>query len=414
MYNVGFGDCFLIFLPKGKTVLVDGGFHSQGKGAFSGTDLATQVIADVKAATGSERIDIVIATHRHQDHVFAFNAKNWESVDIGEVWLPWVEDLSTTEARNLWKKQRRFAAQLAAAAPSFQISAEDRTALNFLLWNAGIGGGDGAFAAWSNDAALETLRTGFRRRDVIAPRFLPATTQYPETFTTDILPGVRVSVLGPPRDAELFAKIDPERDGESYRALMLRAAEVALPQGGALESPFGDAWVATKDPKVVGPLTADEISRLEDLARNLDPLFAAKSLDDMINSTSLVLVLDIGSARLLFAGDAEWGTWKRILDDANARSLLRGITFFKVGHHGSHNATPKTLVEEVLPSGIPAMVSTQKGDGSYRNDIPLKELFDAFDVHKILAVRSDEPPTQLPANFTRGPGGTWVDLRLPC
>jgi hypothetical protein len=46
---------------------------------------------------------------------------------------------------------------------------------------------------------------------------------------------------------------------------------------------------------------------------------------------------------------AEWGTWKRILHDDAARTVVRGATFFKVGHHGSHNATAKTLVEAVLP-----------------------------------------------------------------
>ena len=44
------------------------------------------------------------------------------------------------------------------------------------------------------------------------------------------------------------------------------------------------------------------------------PCSRRNKLDDMINSTSLVLVLEIGSARLLLPGDAEWGTWKRILD----------------------------------------------------------------------------------------------------
>ena len=43
MYNVGFGDCFLLTLPDGKTILVDAGFHSQGKGAFSGNELAAQI-----------------------------------------------------------------------------------------------------------------------------------------------------------------------------------------------------------------------------------------------------------------------------------------------------------------------------------------------------------------------------------
>lgn len=50
----------------------------------------------------------------------------------------------------------------------------------------------------------------------------------------------------------------------------------------------------------------------------------------------------------------------------------------KVGYHGSHNATSKTLVEKVLPKGIPAMISTQEGEGSYRRNIPLTDLLTAL------------------------------------
>ena len=52
---------------------------------------------------------------------------------------------------------------------------------------------------------------------------------------------------------------------------------------------------------------------------------------------------------------------------------LRGTTFVKVGHHGSHNATLKTLVENILRSSVRAMVSTQEAPGTYRNNIPLTD-----------------------------------------
>jgi hypothetical protein len=130
----------------------------------------------------------------------------------------------------------------------------------------------------------------------------------------------------------------------------------------------------------------------------------------MINSTSLVLVLQIGKARLLLPGDAEWGTWKRILDNAAARALVHGATFFKVGHHGSHNATSKTLVEKVLPRKIPAMVSTQQGPGKYRNNIPLADLMEALKEHDIHYARSDQGDGQPPKGFNKGEEAKWIDL----
>jgi beta-lactamase superfamily II metal-dependent hydrolase len=415
MYDVGFGDCFLLVVPgtPKRSILVDAGFHAQGKGSFAGTALAEQVILDVTRLTGKKRIDVVIATHRHQDHVFSFNAKVWDELDVGEVWMPWVEDPKNAAARKLWKKQAAFRAQLAAALPGFQLTPEDAREADFLLWNAGVGPGPKGFEAWSNADALERLRHGFASRDLSEPRYLPMTEAFPETFQSEALPGVRVVVLGPSRDPELIAELDPERDGETYRALALRAAEG--PARGAIPSPFSEAWTAAApEDGSLPPLLPEEEERLRALARSADPMFAARALDDMINATSLVFVLQIGRARLLLPGDAEWGTWKRILADDGARALLAGTTFFKIGHHGSHNGTPKSLVEEVLPEGLSAMLSTQKGPGTYRNDIPLDALLKALGKHGVRVVRSDEKGKRLPAGFKREAAGRWVDLTLTC
>lgn len=418
MYNVGFGDCFLLTLPGNRTILVDAGFHSQGKGSFSGNELVDQIVEDATAISGRPRIDVVIATHRHQDHIYAFNSDAWDDVEVGEVWMPWVEDRGNQQAMSLWKKQLRFAIQLAAALPTFDLSAADVGDINFMLWNAGATiPGVPEFAAdggWSNAGALDCLHEGFARRDRTRPRFLPERQSVPETFETLLLPGVKVHVLGPLRDPNLIEELDPEADGETYRALALRAASVAALAGGtALSPPFGAAWQVQTDENGFR-LESSDIERIEDLAKGADAVFAAQKLDGMINSTSLVLVLQIGSARLLLPGDAEWGTWKRILENEDARTLVRGATFIKVGHHGSHNATSKTLVEKVLPSRIPAMISTQQGPGTYRNNIPLTDLMTAFDTHQIHYVRSDRSAGLLPEGFRVGPESKWVDLELAC
>ena len=166
MYNVGFGDCFLLALPDKRTMLVDAGFHSQGKGAFGGNDLVDQIVEDVKAISGEARIDVVIATHRHQDHVYAFNSDKWDDVEVGEVWLPWVEDRANKQATGLWKKQKRFALQLAAAVPTFNLSEVERQDVEFMLWNAGVDlPGFAGVGGWSNAGALDCLHEGFVRRD---------------------------------------------------------------------------------------------------------------------------------------------------------------------------------------------------------------------------------------------------------
>lgn len=410
MYDVGFGDCFLVTWEDTakRAILVDAGFHSQGKGSFGGKDLATQVIADVEAAVGDKRVDVLIATHRHQDHITTFNAPEWDALAVGEVWMPWVDDPDDASAAKLWKKKKSFALALERALPSFALDENDRAAVDFMLWNAGVGKGPPGFEAWSNAGALDRLRTGLARRDRQKPRYLPETQTFPEEVQSPALPGTRVWVLGPPRDPDLIEELDPTTEGESYRALTVRAAEAA----GALLVPFDDAWVVPGDAARDHSFEGEEEERIADMSRAADVLFAATVLDDMINSTSLVLVLEIGATRLLLPGDAEWGTWKRILADDGARTVLKGTSFFKVGHHGSHNATPKTLVEEVLRSEVHAMISTQEGPGNYRNNIPLPALLEALHDHGIEAVRSDRPKAALPAGYSRGPGGKWVDLEL--
>jgi beta-lactamase superfamily II metal-dependent hydrolase len=416
MYNVGFGDCFMLCLPGNRTILVDAGFHSQGKGAFGGNELAEQIIKDATEIKGEARIDVVIATHRHQDHVYAFNSDRWDELEVGEVWLPWVEDRKNKAATRLWKKQSSFAMQLAAAMPTFNLDEENRKSVEFMLWNAGVDLPGFDAGGWSNAKALNCLHEGFARRDRTRPRFLPEKETFPETFESPALPGVLVHVLGPQRNPKLIEELDPEADGETYRALALRAAAAGVVGGGvAAAAPFGDDWRVPDDELGDVPLEPNEMERINDLAHSADAVFAAEKVDGMINSTSLVLVLQIGKARLLLPGDAEWGTWKHILEDDEARAILRGATFFKVGHHGSHNATSKTLVEKILPRGIPAMISTQEGEGNYRNNIPLRELLSALEERDIQYARSDhEEDTSLPEGFEISEGMKWIDLELPC
>jgi hypothetical protein len=66
-----------------------------------------------------------------------------------------------------------------------------------------------------------------------------------------------------------------------------------------------------------------------------------RSLDKQMNNTSLILVFEVGGARLLFPGDAQLENWQYALENAEYRKLLATTTLYKVGHHGSRNATPK-------------------------------------------------------------------------
>jgi hypothetical protein len=67
----------------------------------------------------------------------------------------------------------------------------------------------------------------------------------------------------------------------------------------------------------------------------------ALDLDNDINNTSLVLAFELlpSGKVLLFAADAQYGNWKSWTGTLIGKDLLQRTIFYKVGHHGSHNAT---------------------------------------------------------------------------
>ena len=109
----------------------------------------------------------------------------------------------------------------------------------------------------------------------------------------------------------------------------------------------GDAATQAKEHYKRGT-TLYDLNRYEEAIKEFRK---AASADNAINNTSLILMIRVGAAHLLFPGDAQWGPWQLLLDNAEASGMLAKTTFYKVGHHGSHNATPKRFVEMWAKSG---------------------------------------------------------------
>lgn len=78
--DVGQGDCELICLPTGETILIDAGLKSGG-------DRLTAYLKEV----GVDKIDILIATHPHADHIGGME-KVIQNFEIGEIYMPKVAD----------------------------------------------------------------------------------------------------------------------------------------------------------------------------------------------------------------------------------------------------------------------------------------------------------------------------------
>ncbi len=112
-----------------------------------------------------------------------------------------------------------------------------------------------------------------------------------------------------------------------------------------------------KDRRAESTFSPEDKEAVERLADEPEGDLAA-AIDRAVNNTSLLMVIEAGDQFLLFPGDAQWGTWKAILERPELCRLLQRTTALKVSHHGSHNGTPKALVDELLGQSVVAFVST--------------------------------------------------------
>jgi beta-lactamase superfamily II metal-dependent hydrolase len=69
---------------------------------------------------------------------------------------------------------------------------------------------------------------------------------------------------------------------------------------------------------------------------------------------------------------------------------LSDAAFYKIGHHGSHNATPKAFVEEVWTEGASAMLPWGPVE-RWKDTIPKQELLQSLHDHKHLVIQADTP-----------------------
>ncbi|HKO36723.1 MAG TPA: hypothetical protein VJV21_09605 [Pyrinomonadaceae bacterium] len=391
MYRVGFGDCFLLSLPiagadaNGDThrhVLIDCGVHF--KGDLKMMDRAVDHIAE----TTKRKLAIVIATHSHQDHISGFSNK-FSSFEIGEVWMPWCEDVRDKQALKLQKKHMALTERLrehfeaeARRAPVSKTRAAAMAAVANLV---------------QNKTALTLLRAGFNVNAQV--RYLNAS-----DFLKNAggITGLSVNILGPPRDQKFLAKMDPPT-GQSY--LRMDGSQSNRLDG---VQPFARRWrlkpsdPAFNDKRLSHLKLADEETKTlqKELASpTLNSL--AFTLDQAKNNTSLVTLFSFRGQQLLFPGDAQWGNWKFWLDKDDAEAILSGLTFVKIAHHGSHNATPRAALEKMSKGKFAAMVSTQNVPWDSIPRMPLMDRLGEMTMNRV--VRSDSLKLAGPNGAPEGP-----------
>lgn len=389
MYNVGFGDAFLVTVSNtGRTwrMLVDCGVHNQGQ-ARPIRESVSSIIADLRTAAGGgvPRLDVVVATHRHADHISGFAVDQWQEVEVGEVWLPFVANDDDPDTRALRHSD--------TALRLLSLIERRTVGLTEQKWPVAVTSAyEFALNSLGNDRAMDRLlsRNGVQFANTPPVRFLPDK-QHPDTPIE--LDGLQASVhvLGPGRDPAQLKRMSPPSHA-GWLDLTLDASLTDKAEDGNDREirPLFDPVFEAAGPVPAALEENCHSLRLDQVNNDIGLLTAASILERAVNNTSLFMVLDVAGTRLVFPGDAQYGPWEDVLNTAPKRALVSDAAFYKVGHHGSHNATPKEYVEQVWLDGGHAMVPYGLVE-RWKDSIPKRELMDALHAHNHTVTRADAP-----------------------
>ena len=368
MYRPGLGDCFLIKFKKGlltRYMLIDCGVLQKTQGEKERLEL---IVKDIRRITRG-KLHVLAATHEHADHLsgLVFHESLFrEKFKIDQVWMSWLENKDDPEVKETYRQYWKITAQtldiaieeLKKKGKAYESYAELQ---DFLI-----------------PGSMDTVKKFGNKQVYLAPE--PGPNGPTKVMTLEGFEDVRIHVLAPPNDLDSLKRGDPPKtkhqldQGETvnpstafttavmqlgFRTQGGKLAEgltesdlkelvnLSLPFERSLGIPLDDAADDPSQRFFQDYYGSDKTPHPELDWRRIDTDWLgsvgsmALDLDSDINNTSLVMAIEILPKRdvLLFAADAQYGNWKSWTDSVKGKDLLRRTIFYKVGHHGSHNAT---------------------------------------------------------------------------
>ncbi len=339
-YNVGCGDCIYVRIPDAKD-----GFHILiDCGKKGGTELLKQAIEHMEQhllpagdKPGNKRLDLIVATHRHEDHIKGFDPEWFKKIEVKNVWLSQALDPNHPQAEKSNALHAFATTAMRRLADSGQALSPQAELLTSLY---GV----------SNDVADDFLMKQIPDNNQIKPKFV-------HSGMTDKDLGLKL-----PKGAAIHV-LAPENDIDHY--YFGEDADTTLKGLNGLTAAMAKASSGTSSVTPTN-ISASDFRVLK--SRMLSNALAFAGKDSSIqNNMSVVLLIEWKKRRLLFVGDAEWegefqegkqnGSWNVMWEMHRKKLLKSPLDFLKVGHHGSINATPppaekKSAKKKPTASGV--------------------------------------------------------------
>jgi hypothetical protein len=356
-YQVGFGDCFLLrftYPDMQRFVLID--FGTTALSVDAEKDQMLRIANDIKAKCGArKRLHAVVATHRHADHISGF-ATNATGDGPGDI----IRALKPTVVVQPWTEEPELAVNARGPLPDgvnalrgmAALTSMHKVAENVVSW----------LDAKPKGLAAETMaqlrfigEDNLKNKSAVQNLMSMGTRQSyvyhgSKSGLEAILPGVTTHVLGPPTLAQTdtISKMKA-RDPEYWHFALRNMADGSAANGASTAAPAFPDHVAAKGGKL--PMPSRWLAYRARRARGEQWLSLVRSLDKQMNNTSVILLFQTARRKLLFPGDAQIENWRYALDQPKTLALLSDVDVYKVGHHGSLNATPHKMWDNFSKKG---------------------------------------------------------------
>lgn len=464
-YQVGFGDCFLLSFEYAnedkRHILIDFGSTGMPKELGIGSSeqmlkVAKDIREKCRDSKGKSKLHVLVATHRHKDHINGFSTKTTKdneettgdiirSLEPDLVIQPWTEnpDLNDENLEEKFDKkmidkeefqsspEKHFVAMLqdmhsiAGVARSEAEKFLQHNRLNAFdspTMSEGKIGKQLLFMGDNNlpnESAVMNLRAMAKRRVNGKP-----VGQYvyfgDKISLSQIIPGVKAKVLGPPTiDQHGAITKQRSRDDDEFWMLhsMLKNYWRMQAATAVFSNNFDEYEQASQNrlfpnarvfQNFAPSHTRWFINRVR-AVRTEQLLGLVRVLDKAMNNTSVILMFEAGKRKLLFPGDAQIENWEYALGQSAVLDLLENTDLYKVGHHGSRNATPKSLWRKFTKKNtskdakdrLQSIISTMEGKHGHtpQTAVPRKTLVEELnkfsDYHTTQNIKNEEELCQI-------------------